>query len=413
MTTIAIIRASTAAKHRIGYADIEVWTELAKKGYSIHIFLQGQGNLKKVTERVHIWEIGFQGIPIMSTFIYWLISFYKILKIRPNVIIAHYTSLPICIICKIFLRDILIIDVRSIPVLSIMSILNRVRYEVPLKASFKSKFVDGITVISEGMLIQIIKEYKVYPRVPICIWPSGFNPRYFNKKVNGEKLRAIYSQGKRLILLYHGSIAKERGLCNLIYAIKLLNDYGIRNIGLWILGEGKDKTLLQQLVVQLGLQENVLFLDPVPYHKVAEFIAAADACVSPLPRHRWWMYQFPLKVVECLAVGKPVIATDIWCHKQIGGGIVFSHGDSARALANAIMSCISPFASQFLEKLSEEAVMVSKSYSWENHALVIHEYLKFLLSKRDRLRFHDINRLKLFEVNNKNEVVIKEWKLKT
>ena len=403
MVTIAVIRSSTATKHRIGYADIEVWAQLAKKGYIIHVFLQGRGNLEKAYGGTHVWEVGLPGIPIVSTVIYWLILLRKILKIKPDVIIAHYTSLPISIVCKVLLSSILIIDIRSIPVIS-MSLLNRIRYEVPLKASFKSRFVDGVMVITDGMLAQIMKEYNVRPRVPICIWRSGFNSTYFNKEVNGESVRTIYGRGKHFILLYHGSIAKERGLDNLIYAIKLLVDNEIRDVGLWILGEGKDKTLLKELTTRLNLQEHILFLEPVSYHEVARFIAAADVCVSPLPRHRWWMFQFPLKVVECLAVGKPVIATDIWCHKQIRGGIIFSHGDSARALANAIMSYISISTSMpdLLEKLREEAVMVSRKYSWENQALVIHEYLKFLLSNRDLLHSHNINYLNLFKVNNEN-----------
>jgi glycosyltransferase involved in cell wall biosynthesis len=407
MVTIAVIRSSTATKHRIGYADIEVWAQLAKKGYIIHVFLQGRGNLEKAYGGTHVWEVGLPGIPIVSTIIYWLILLRKILKIKPDVIIAHYTSLPISIVCKVLLSSILIIDIRSIPVIS-MSLLNRIRYEVPLKASFKSRFVDGVMVITDGMLAQIMKEYNVHPRVPICIWRSGFNPTYFNKEVNGESVRTIYGRGKHFILLYHGSIAKERGLDNLIYAIKLLVDNKIRDVGLWILGEGKDKTLLKELTTRLNLQEHILFLEPVSYHEVAKFIAAADVCVSPLPRHRWWMFQFPLKVVECLAVGKPVIATDIWCHKQIRGGIIFSHGDSARALANAIMSYISISTSMphLLEKLREEAVTVSRKYSWENQALVIHEYLKFLSSKRDLLHSHDTNHLNLFKVNNEKREVI-------
>lgn len=400
MITIAVIRASTASRHLIGYADIEVWFELAKKRYIIHIFLQGRGSSKRVSEHIYIWEVGLPGIPLVSTFIYWLTLFYKILRIKPHVIITHYTCLPISVILKLLLNSVLIVDIRSIPIAT-TSIFNRIRYEVPLKASFKSRLVDGIMVITYGMLLQIIKEYNVFPRVPVCVWPSGFNPRYFNEEVDGTKLRATYGQEKRFILLYHGTIAKERGLDNLIYAIKVLIDRGVKNLSLWILGEGKDKKPLQELTIQLGLQEYIVFLDPVPYHEVAKFIAASDACISPLPHHRWWVFQFPLKVIECLAVGKPVIATDIWCHKQIGGGIIYSSGDSTYELANAIMTYINLPTSQ-VEKLREEAITVSRKYNWKNHAQVIHEYLKFLLLIRARTRYRGTSYIKLFSLANRS-----------
>jgi len=373
MHVIAVLRWEPASRHRIGYADIDVWFELAKKGYVVHVVLQGRSNTRKILNGLHMWEVGLPGIPILSTFIYWVLSFFKLLEIRPDVVVVYYMSFPVGIMYKILRSCVLILDIRSIPVMS------RIRLQrALLKTVLLSGFIDGITIITKEMMLQIIRDYKVYPKVPIAVWPSGFNPRYFNEKVKGEHIRARYGLGRRFILLYHGTIAKERGLENLIHALKILVDKGIRSVGLWIIGSDKDKEVLKHLTTQLGLQEYILFFDPASYPEIAQYIAAADACIVPLPYHPWWLYQFPLKVVECLAVGKPVIATDIPCHKQIKGGILLIQGDSPQAIADTIKKFISLPEAE-LERLRKEALVTAKNYSWEKHANITEKFLKQLI----------------------------------
>jgi glycosyltransferase involved in cell wall biosynthesis len=371
---IAVLRGSVSSKHYIGYADIEVWSELTKKGYFVHIFLQDRRNIRKHSSKLSIWEIGFPGLPILSACIYCLVSLLKLIKIKPDILVVYHYSFPAGVAYKLLKSSTLVVlDIRSIPVGSRIWI-----HKALLKRALCSRFIDAISVIRKEMLMQIIREYNMHPRVPITTWTSGFNPEYFNEKIRGAHIRSKYGLGKQFIILYHGSITKERGLETLINAFKILLDEGIKNVGLWILGDGKDKDALKHLALQLGLQENVQFFDSVPYSEVAQFIAAADAGISPLPANPWWLYQFPLKIVECLAVGKPVIATDIACHRLIGGGIIFSHGDTAQALSEAIKKFISLNKTE-LEELKKEALKTAEKYTWEKQALLIDKFLKNLL----------------------------------
>jgi glycosyltransferase involved in cell wall biosynthesis len=371
---IAVLRGLPSSKHYIGYSDIEVWSELAKRGYFIHIFLQGRGNIRKRSGKLFIWEIGFPGIPILSACIYCLVSLLKLIKIKPYILVVYHYSFPTGAIYKFLKSSTLIaLDIRSIPVGPRIWI-----HKALLKRALCSRFIDVISVIRREMLMQIIREYNVRPQVPIIAWTSGFNPKYFNEKIQGTHIRSKYGLGKQFIIIYHGSITRERGLETLINAFKILSDEGIKNVGLWILGEGKDKDMLKHLALQLGLQESIQFFDSVPYSKVAQFIAAADAGISPLPANPWWLYQFPLKIVECLAVGKPVIATDIMCHRLIGGGIIFAHGDTAQALSETIKKFISLNKTE-LEELKKEALKAAEKYTWEKQALLIDKFLKNLL----------------------------------
>ena len=58
-------------------------------------------------------------------------------------------------------------------------------------------------------------------------------------------------------------------------------------------------------------------LPVVPYAEVPKHIAIADICVVPLPDIDWWRVSSPLKVYEYLAMGKPVIMTNILPNREI------------------------------------------------------------------------------------------------
>lgn len=72
-------------------------------------------------------------------------------------------------------------------------------------------------------------------------------------------------------------------------------------VTLYVAGEGPERARLEALA-----GERVRFLGPVTRQGVLELFAAADAAVLP---SRW--ENFPHTVVEALAVGTPVIATDV------------------------------------------------------------------------------------------------------
>lgn len=56
---------------------------------------------------------------------------------------------------------------------------------------------------------------------------------------------------------------------------------------------------------------NVHLLGPRPYENVPEYLAGLDVCLIPYRRGSWADGCFPTKLHEYLAVGRPVVATDL------------------------------------------------------------------------------------------------------
>ena len=72
-----------------------------------------------------------------------------------------------------------------------------------------------------------------------------------------------------------------------------------------VVGEGDERAALQRCATEAGVAERVRFFGAQPRERVLELLAAADAMVLS---SSW--ENFPHTVVEALAVGTPVIATD-------------------------------------------------------------------------------------------------------
>jgi glycosyltransferase involved in cell wall biosynthesis len=106
------------------------------------------------------------------------------------------------------------------------------------------------------------------------------------------------------------------------------------NASLVIAGEGDRLNALRERAAQLGLNGRVRFLGPQPRERILELFRAADAA---LLSSAW--ENFPHSVVEALAAGTPVIATNVGGVREAvedgRNGLLVPPGDAA-ALAAAL-----------------------------------------------------------------------------
>src|SRR4029077_19900044 len=109
---------------------------------------------------------------------------------------------------------------------------------------------------------------------------------------------------------------------------------GADGVQLVIAGEGPDREPLEGRARELGVAERVRFIGAQPREHVLELFHAADAAILS---SSW--ENFPHTVVEALAVGTPVIATDVGGVAEVvrdgENGLLVPAGD-ASALADAV-----------------------------------------------------------------------------
>jgi len=102
----------------------------------------------------------------------------------------------------------------------------------------------------------------------------------------------------------------------MVQAFEILKKNGV-DATLVLLGDGPVKEKIWKHIQTKGLEEVVMLRGPVDYIEVPDYIGACDAGILALPDHIWWRYQCPTKILECLAMNKPLIISDIPAHKWI------------------------------------------------------------------------------------------------
>jgi glycosyltransferase involved in cell wall biosynthesis len=126
---------------------------------------------------------------------------------------------------------------------------------------------------------------------------------------DGARVRKKYRLENQKVLLYVGSLAKPRGMLLLIEAFKKVKEER-NNVKLLLLGSGNDADNLKNLAVNLGVKDDVIFTGQVPQTEVPDFIMASDIGICPVPPFYFYTLSCPIKMLEYMALGKPVVANE-------------------------------------------------------------------------------------------------------
>jgi glycosyltransferase involved in cell wall biosynthesis len=135
-----------------------------------------------------------------------------------------------------------------------------------------------------------------------------------------------------------------------------------------ILGSGSELRSLKMFAYELGIGEKVIFTDFIPHADIPQYIAAADICVAPFCDNEVTRCKSPLKIVEYLASGKPIVASDVGEARNMvhGVGLLVESGKPA-ALAEGILELARN------EKLRSDMAVAARQraetkYNWEYSA---------------------------------------------
>lgn len=230
-------------------------------------------------------------------------------KFRPHIILINAWN-PLLVRRAASLRRSLdvkvIFDTRTLPVSH-----NKLRncfWNAMLTSCLRNtaKNLDGITYITETMRQYCIEKYQLPPHASE-VWSSGVNPQRFSPAPEKRE-----TDGFRI--LYHGCIAKQRKIDNVVKALPLLKDV---NVHFSLLGDGDGLADLKQLVETTGIKDRVSFHKPVANDQVPAWINRCDAGILPFQDWHGWNVSSPIKLFEYLACGKPVIVTDIPAHRNV------------------------------------------------------------------------------------------------
>ncbi|HMH13260.1 MAG TPA: glycosyltransferase [Edaphobacter sp.] len=154
---------------------------------------------------------------------------------------------------------------------------------------------------------------------------NGCDTSIFFNQNKGEARAALGINSDEEVVAYVGRMDVRKGLRELIEAVSSLHERRPR-LRCYLVGDGSDEGVLRELIAQKKAGEYVKLVPPCKTDGVAQWMAAADLVTLPSYKEGC-----PNVVLEALAAGRPVVASDV-------GGIPELMDDSSGRLVPAIDS---------------------------------------------------------------------------
>lgn len=202
------------------------------------------------------------------------------------------------------------------------------------------------------------------PRGKCIVMANGVDPERFSPRPRNEALLGeLGIPAGTLVVGFTGILRPWHGLELLIDAAASMVKRG-RRVFLLIVGDGPYRSSLEGRIAELRISACVRITGRLPHDKVPEYVSLFDVAVSP----RATFYASPMKVIEYMALGKPVVvprtANFLDIIDEGVNGITFEDG-SAAALEKALVDLSdSPGACKDLGAKSRRKVESRLNWRW-------------------------------------------------
>jgi glycosyltransferase involved in cell wall biosynthesis len=164
---------------------------------------------------------------------------------------------------------------------------------------------DAIVAVSEQLKRTVVDEAGV-PPAKVIVAPSGVDLEAFSPE-NRAPLRFFdgFTVG------FVGRLYAWQGLDLILGALRGLRDERRVRLNLTIIGDGEQRSDLEQLTRSLDLADQVRFVGQVSPEQVPDFLAGIDVGYCSRPDgEQAGMYFSPLKLFEYMSMARPVLCAD-------------------------------------------------------------------------------------------------------
>lgn len=243
----------------------------------------------------------FKGVLVMVKFVGYLIFLIRsvsyMLKFKPHIVHVH-TPIPLLhgIFGRVFLRAKLVLTLHGTDFL-------RLKSEKLLQWCIR-RWVDIIFFVSKSMLKDL---KRMMPGKHLVYTPNGVDMnRFFDQK-----------RQRKMQLVAVGTLKWQKGYEYLLQSVKGVF-FRHPEYRLAIIGDGPLRNQLEELAGSLGIANRIEFLNRLTHEQVAVVLNESSIFVMSSVSEG-----FPKALVEAIACGTPVVATDVGSCREIVNGVGF------------------------------------------------------------------------------------------
>ena len=178
-----------------------------------------------------------------------------------------------------------------------------------------AKHANAVTTICEGLRKDLVAR-QIHDQ-KITVIPNAVNIEGFNLITSQDQaLLKEFNLDDKVVLGFLGSFYGYEGLDLIIKALPAILKF-IPNAVLLLVGGGPQEKNLKALVKSLGLEKHVIMPGRVPHDVVTRYYSLVDLLIYPRKSMRLTELVTPLKPLEAMAQGIPVLASDVGGHKEL------------------------------------------------------------------------------------------------
>jgi glycosyltransferase involved in cell wall biosynthesis len=213
-------------------------------------------------------------------------------------------------------------------------------------------------------------ELKRWTGVDVVFVYHGFDHNLFfrdSPRLSEEVQKKLDTTADSLRLLFVSHYTYYRNFETLIRALPALKAaLAPRSLRLILTCEfrpnsGYHTDLVAALLQQLNVTTEVIQLGPVPYRSLSHLYQACDVYVTPA-----YTETFAHPLVEAMASGLPIVASDLAVHREIcGPAALYFPRFSLGELAQRVLEVVSSAAVS--ARLAEKGKERSETFSWSKH----------------------------------------------
>jgi glycosyltransferase involved in cell wall biosynthesis len=223
------------------------------------------------------------------------------------------------------------------------------------------------------------RELRQWARKEIVSIPHGFDHEAFfiaQQRLPPDVQKKVEAAQGSLRLLFVSHYNYYRNFETLFHGVALLQQLvPDRHITLFLTCQLRsednpgayDAGRASALVHRLGISNNIVELGTVPYHLLHHLYRASDIYATAA-----YAESFAHPLVEAMASGLPIVASDLYVHREIcGDAALYFPRFSAERMAERVLQVSQSMTLQ--RQLADSGLKRSRDFSWSSHvAQLIH-----------------------------------------
>ena len=196
------------------------------------------------------------------------------------------------------------------------------------KRTFKT--ADRVISTNESYREVAINRGRVNPDHVVVVRSGPSISNFKSVQMNPE-----LKKGKKYLVCYLGVMGANDGLDYLLKSIDfIVNELKRMDVHYILMGSGDLLPQIKKMSTQLGLDDFIEFTGRIPDQQVREIISTADLCVAPDPKDALNDVSTMNKIIEYMAIGKPIICFDLKeAHVSAGEAAVYAKANDIQDFA--------------------------------------------------------------------------------